>query len=74
MAEAKKRNKDKDEHTDHDYELFIELIQLMLTYEPADRVKPSEALAHPFLHGAVKCVGAKLRESVSLKCMLAHKL
>jgi hypothetical protein len=24
----------------------------MLTYEPNDRVKPTEALAHPFLHGA----------------------
>ena len=26
--------------------------QRMLTYEPNDRVKPTEALAHPFLHGS----------------------
>ena len=44
---------DKDEHTDQDYDLFIDLIKLMLTYEPAHRVKPLDALTHPFLHGEI---------------------
>lgn len=47
VAEAKERNRNKDEHTDQDYELFIDLIKLMLTYEPSERVKPQVSTAPP---------------------------
>eukprot|EP01050_Picozoa_sp_SAG11_P046295 SAG11_NODE_23591_length_386_cov_0.526132_1_plen_40_part_01 len=38
VSEAKKRNRNKDEHTDQDYDLFIDLIMKMLTYDPSERV------------------------------------
>lgn len=31
------------------YELFIDLVYKMLAYEPEKRIKPSEALSHPFI-------------------------
>lgn len=33
------------------YELFIDLIHRMLTYDPRKRIKPEEALNHPFVTG-----------------------
>ena len=34
------------------YELFVDLIHRMLTYDPRQRIKPEEALHHPFVTGA----------------------
>jgi len=34
------------------YELFVDLIHRMLTYDPRKRIKPEEALNHPFVTGA----------------------
>jgi dual specificity tyrosine-phosphorylation-regulated kinase 1 len=34
------------------YELFVDLIHRMLAYDPRDRIKPEEALNHPFVTGA----------------------
>lgn len=31
------------------YELFVDLIHRMLTYDPRHRIKPGEALEHPFI-------------------------
>jgi len=36
-------------HTPADYGLFINLIQRMLEYDPSGRIKPEEALRHPFI-------------------------
>jgi len=33
------------------YELFVDLIRRMLTYDPRKRIKPEEALDHPFVTG-----------------------
>ena len=33
------------------YELFVDLIQRMLTYDPGDRINPEDALNHPFVTG-----------------------
>ena len=38
----------------HNYELFVDLIHRMLTYDPQKRIKPEEALAHPFVTGAAE--------------------
>ena len=34
------------------YELFVNLIHRMLTFDPRKRIKPEEALNHPFVTGA----------------------
>jgi serine/threonine protein kinase len=34
--------------TARDYELFVDLLFRMLAYRPEDRIKPEEALYHPF--------------------------
>lgn len=34
------------------YELFVDLIHRMLTYDPRKRIKPDEALNHPFVTGS----------------------
>lgn len=36
-------------HSPADYELFIDLVSRMLTYDPEQRISPVEALAHPFI-------------------------
>jgi len=35
--------------TDREYEAYIDLIQLLLAYDPADRITPADALLHPFV-------------------------
>ncbi|KAA3674556.1 dual specificity tyrosine-phosphorylation-regulated kinase 1 [Paragonimus westermani] len=35
-------------HTPEDYEKFVDLVQRMLVYEPRQRIRPEEALAHRF--------------------------
>lgn len=36
-------------NTPHNYELFIDLVHRMLAYDPKERIKPQEALNHPFI-------------------------
>lgn len=36
-------------NTQKNYELFVDLVYRMLAYEPGERIKPHEALAHPFI-------------------------
>lgn len=36
-------------NTAHNYELFIDLVHRMLAYDPKARIKPAEALNHPFI-------------------------
>jgi serine/threonine protein kinase len=36
-------------NTAHNYELFIDLVHRMLAYDPKARIKPHEALNHPFI-------------------------
>lgn len=36
-------------NTAHNYELFIDLVHRMLAYDPKERIKPAEALSHPFI-------------------------
>ena len=51
VADAKARNSEKEDHTDEDYAMFLDMVHKMVTYEPAERIKPHEALIHPFLNG-----------------------
>lgn len=44
-------------HTHTHYRQFMDLVQQMLEYDPAKRVKPMQALNHPFLRGDL--VGSK---------------
>jgi serine/threonine protein kinase len=34
---------------EEDYNLFLDLVSKMLTYEPTERITPEDALRHPFL-------------------------
>ncbi|KAJ0402749.1 hypothetical protein ATCC90586_007660 [Pythium insidiosum] len=43
------RRLNKPDHTVQDYQLFLDLIQRMLDYNPATRITPAEALSHPFI-------------------------
>jgi serine/threonine protein kinase len=36
-------------NSERNYEMFIDLVHKMLSYEPSERIKPFEALNHPFL-------------------------
>jgi len=36
------------------YELFVDLIHRMLTFDPRKRIKPEEALNHPFVMGTTE--------------------
>ncbi|GMH56960.1 hypothetical protein TrRE_jg5612 [Triparma retinervis] len=36
-------------HTPTHYSVFVDLVSKMLAYDPAERIKPSEALLHPFI-------------------------
>ncbi|CAB9525011.1 Probable dual specificity protein kinase madd-3 [Seminavis robusta] len=36
-------------NTARNYELFIDLVHRMLAYDPKERIKPAEALNHPFI-------------------------
>eukprot|EP00536_Pseudo-nitzschia_multiseries_P015064 jgi/Psemu1/298908/fgenesh1_pm.814_\ len=38
-------------NSSRNYELFVDLIHRMLTYDPRKRIKPEEALNHPFVTG-----------------------
>ncbi|TMW56693.1 hypothetical protein Poli38472_006703 [Pythium oligandrum] len=43
------RRRESPDHTVEDYRRFVDLIQRMLDYNPATRITPTEALAHPFI-------------------------
>jgi serine/threonine protein kinase len=45
-------------HSEVDYLKFLDLIQKMLEYDPKKRIKPSEALHHPFLKRATSTEGS----------------
>jgi len=36
-------------HSPHNYRLFVDLILKMLTYKPEERIRPDEAMIHPFI-------------------------
>jgi serine/threonine protein kinase len=36
-------------HSEHAYVQFLDLVERMLDYDPATRIKPMQALNHPFL-------------------------
>jgi dual specificity tyrosine-phosphorylation-regulated kinase 1 len=36
-------------NSERNYEMFVDLVHKMLSYEPSERIKPFEALNHPFL-------------------------
>ena len=37
-------------NSQRNYELFIDLVYKMLAYEPSERIKPEQALEHPFIN------------------------
>ena len=41
-------------HTRQDYTLFHDLVMKLLQYEPSKRIKPSEALEHPFFASIIE--------------------
>jgi dual specificity tyrosine-phosphorylation-regulated kinase 1 len=45
----KKKYPHEAQNSARNYELFIDLVVKMLAYEPKDRIKPLEALEHPFV-------------------------
>jgi dual specificity tyrosine-phosphorylation-regulated kinase 1 len=36
-------------NTPQNYKMFVDLINRMLAYDPEERIKPEEALNHPFI-------------------------
>ncbi|GMI13914.1 hypothetical protein TrLO_g4365 [Triparma laevis f. longispina] len=38
-----------DGHSPQHYAIFVDLVQKMLHYDPAERIKPADALRHPFI-------------------------
>eukprot|EP01064_Diplonema_japonicum_P038125 TRINITY_DN9131_c0_g1_i1.p1 TRINITY_DN9131_c0_g1~~TRINITY_DN9131_c0_g1_i1.p1 ORF type:complete len:456 (+),score=75.82 TRINITY_DN9131_c0_g1_i1:75-1442(+) len=43
------RRKGQPGHSPEDYKMFIDLINLILKYDPSERITPTEALKHPFV-------------------------
>lgn len=41
-------------HTEHHYRSFLDLVESMLEYDPAVRIRPMQALNHPFLRDEVQ--------------------
>ena len=48
-AGQKKKYPHEAQNSARNYELFIDLVYKMLAYEPKERIKPLEALEHPFI-------------------------
>lgn len=49
-ANKKKRYSTVDaEHSARQYDLFVDLLFKMLAFRPAERISPTNALAHPFI-------------------------
>ena len=49
-----RRRMEKVGHTPADYTAFIDLLMRMLDYDPASRITPMQALAHPFLRNGAE--------------------
>eukprot|EP00633_Aureoumbra_lagunensis_P010742 CAMPEP_0197342264 /NCGR_PEP_ID=MMETSP0892-20130614/46773_1 /TAXON_ID=44058 ORGANISM="Aureoumbra lagunensis, Strain CCMP1510" /NCGR_SAMPLE_ID=MMETSP0892 /ASSEMBLY_ACC=CAM_ASM_000538 /LENGTH=260 /DNA_ID=CAMNT_0042847395 /DNA_START=1029 /DNA_END=1811 /DNA_ORIENTATION=+ len=47
------RRKGEPGHSEQNYDLFLDLIHRMLDYSPTTRIKPDEALRHPFLNDTI---------------------
>lgn len=50
--EASKKKRYSSQDTDHSarqYDLFVDLIYRMLMFKPAERIRPEDALDHPFI-------------------------
>lgn len=43
-------------HTERDYALFLDLIERMLEWDPAVRIRPMQALNHPFLREDIEAI------------------
>lgn len=50
-------------NSQRNYELFIDLVYKMLAYRPEDRIKPAEALEHPFIVSGDQAVQAATSEA-----------
>ena len=49
-AQQKKKYPPSEAHnSQRNYELFVDLVYKMLCYNPEERIKPLDALEHPFL-------------------------
>ena len=49
-ASKKKKNlQNEPEHSAHNYDLFVDFILQMLSYDPSARISPKQALMHPFI-------------------------
>mmetsp|Transcript_11511 Transcript_11511/g.23596 ORF Transcript_11511/g.23596 Transcript_11511/m.23596 type:complete len:495 (+) Transcript_11511:366-1850(+) len=46
-------------HTPSHYSIFIDLVSKMLAYDPEERIKPSEALLHPFITNGEAAAGGE---------------
>lgn len=42
------------DHNPFRYQMFVDLIRRMLTFDPDERIKPQEALQHPFLSSEIE--------------------
>jgi len=52
-------------HTPEVYELFVELVESMLKYDPQARIRPKAALSHPFLSDQMNAVAVQSSEASS---------
>lgn len=43
-------------HTERDYALFLDLIERMLEWDPDTRIRPMQALNHPFLREDIEAI------------------
>jgi dual specificity tyrosine-phosphorylation-regulated kinase 1 len=52
-------------HTERHYELFLDLVESMLEWDPKKRIKPMQALNHPFLREGLTKAGAAAGSAAS---------
>ena len=57
-ARQKKKYPHEAQNSQRNYELFVDLVYKMLAYEPKERIKPLEALEHPFIKASETPVAA----------------
>ena len=49
QTEARKKKVNEKGGPPVNYDMFVDLIQRMLTYDPLERISPDEAMQHPFI-------------------------
>jgi serine/threonine protein kinase len=49
-------------HSERSYQLFVDLVERMLEWDPAVRIKPMEALNHPFLREDIEGRGGAVEK------------